>query len=50
MVGTIQIVHHDGVISESDRFFSELAMKARTVKLDRPMSELRREVIYRQTG
>ncbi len=50
MVGTIQIVHHDGVTSESERFFSELAMKARTVKLDRPTSELRREVIYRQTG
>ena len=38
MVGTIQIVHHDGVTSEVDRFSSEPAKKAigrtRTLDLD----------------
>lgn len=49
MVGAIQTVHHDGVTSEVDRFSSNLAMKARKLKLDSPMSELQTGVIYRQT-
>ena len=40
VVGAIQTVHHDVVTSEVDRFAADPAMKARTLKLDSPMSEL----------